>query len=169
MMTKLTMEAVVDVCRDLGVNAQAGPEGVDLPLRLVGGPFLPPAIERWRIRSGSGIAGRSYSWSLVRLTTPSGEHVESIGPLTTRRALATAIREWCAGPRPQNRLGYRLVAICTGQDGYGWVERGIRCDCGHMPYDHGYVGDDIGSECESCSCSRYCEWNASTERLEERS
>ncbi len=32
------------------------------------------------------------------------------------------------------------------------------CDCGHSAAAHGYVGEDIRSECAECSCVRFKPW-----------
>lgn len=73
--------------RRSGVVANRAPLGPDRWYRSWQGTYHE---ERWRLRCGSGIAGRGGEWTLVRLPDAG----ETLGPYTKMRDLEQALRQW---------------------------------------------------------------------------
>lgn len=76
--------------------------------------------DQWRIRSGGGIAGQSYTW---RFVTKRGDW--SSRRVTTRRQLRSLFREFLAGfyDRPLERPGYITYAKENTNGEWIWVQR----------------------------------------------
>jgi hypothetical protein len=80
---------------------------------------------RARLRCGSGIAGRSYIWALVRL--PDGKQI--INGLDTKAKLSRAVLEFMAGPKPGPLSNYtvprakRMIHPHTGTARFVWHRR----------------------------------------------
>lgn len=83
----MKMKDVVALCTKLGIACESGPLGVSFTTAY------PPWV-RFRVESGSGIAGRSEAWNVVEL--PAGK---SLGPKVTTRA---ALRKQIAGAARRN-------------------------------------------------------------------
>jgi hypothetical protein len=116
---RLTATVVGDVLEEvLGWRIEMSPHGFELR-----NDQLVP--ERARLRSGSGIAGRSYVWALVKL--PGGEQI--INGLDTKAKLARAIMEFMAGPPPAPLSDYtvprakRVIHPRTGGAHFVWYRR----------------------------------------------
>src|SRR5688572_1148901 len=97
----MTMTDVVELLASLHVKGKPGPEGVEYGWHSDRGAEL--SRTRFRIRSGSGIAGRGDAWNVTQL--PNGP---TLGAKTRRRReLRRQILESLAdGVRPPDRDGY---------------------------------------------------------------
>jgi hypothetical protein len=116
---RLTAKAVGDVLEaTLGWRIQMNPYGFELRNDLL-------VPESARLRSGSGIGGRSAVWGLVRL--PTGEPI-ALG-LDTKAKLVRAVLEFMAGPPPAPLSNYtaprakRVVHPRTGGARFVWYRR----------------------------------------------
>lgn len=103
----MTMADVVDLLTSLHVKSNPNPEGVDYSWYFDDGCFPKKGEHRYRIRSGSGIAGRGNAWNVLEL--PSGS---PLGPkVTTKAKLRPQIlASMTEGPRPPDRDGYATYA-----------------------------------------------------------
>ncbi len=115
---RLTAKAIGDALETiLGYRVLMNPYGFELRRGD------PP--ERARLRSGSGIAGNSYRWALVRL--PAGEPITC--GIDTKAKLARAVLEFMAGPRPALLSEYtvprakRVIVPRTGESRFVWYRR----------------------------------------------
>jgi hypothetical protein len=103
----LTMSDVADLLTALNVRCSAGPLGVTFSWYFDSGNLDRHGRHRYRVESGSGVAGRGHSWNVVELPdgTPRGPKV------TTRSALRRQVLETLAeGPRPDPREGREAYA-----------------------------------------------------------
>ncbi len=116
---RLTAKTVGDALEAaLGYRVAMRPNGFDLCNDLL-------VPERARLRCGSGIAGRSYIWALVRL--PRGEPIAT--KIDTKAKLARAVLEFMAGPKPAPLSDYtkprakRVVHPRTGAARFVWYRQ----------------------------------------------
>lgn len=114
---KLTAKHIGDVLEaTLGYRVLMNPYGFELQ-NAQG--------ERARLRSGSGIAGNSYRWTLVRL--PAGEPI--VWGIDTKTKLVRAALEFMAGPKPTELSDYtvprakRVISPRTGESRFVWCRR----------------------------------------------
>jgi hypothetical protein len=111
----MRMSDVVQLCTELCIKATPGPEGVEFSWFFDSpGQDGRTGSYRYRIRSGSGIAGRGHAWGLVEL--PAGPSQPKV---TTRRALKRQLLEAIVeGQRPEPREGFEVYARWHT---YGWT------------------------------------------------
>lgn len=83
---------------------EVGPYGFTINAVTIHG--IADSYESWRVRCGSGIAGRGGHWTIVRVT----DGHAFCRPVSTRAALRRAIREHLAGPIPDPRYPERYYA-----------------------------------------------------------
>ncbi len=114
---RLTAKSVSDALEAiLGYRVLMNPYGFEL---------VNARSERGRLRSGSGIAGQSYVWGLVRL--PAGEPITM--KIDTKAKLARAVLEFMAGPKPAALSDYtiphakRVIVPRTGESRFVWYRR----------------------------------------------
>lgn len=119
----MTMTDVVDLLASLCVKALPGPEGVEYSWYFDRGCYPKQGEYRYRVRSGSGIAGRGNAWNVCEL--PSGT---PLGPKVTTRAKLRAqiLSSMAEGPRPPDREGYETYArwhTCGITSSVQWFQR----------------------------------------------
>ena len=112
------MTAVLSVTREFPMPSEAGPLGVT----ITGWP------EPWRLRCGSGIAGRGGSWSLVRVRGN-----ERFGdPVTSKAKLRVLLREWLAtesvGQKPGPGWYAKMHETSIGGQNYVWCRKSFRAN-----------------------------------------
>ena len=91
------------------INYEIGPYGFTVLAPVVLG--YRNEEDSWRLRCGSGIAGRSGSWMIVRVT----DGVALSATITTLASLRRALREHLAGqhPDPAHRARYYATKHAT--------------------------------------------------------
>jgi hypothetical protein len=107
--TMLAMRDVVDLLTALNVRCSTGPLGVEFSWYFDHGNLDREGRHRYRVESGSGVAGRGHAWNVVELPagTPRGPKV------TTRLALRRQVLETLAeGPKPEPDEGHEAYARC---------------------------------------------------------
>lgn len=115
----LTAKTVGDVLEaTLGYRVEMNPYGFE----LVADDLVP---RRARLRSGSGIAGRSCIWGLVQL--PNGSPI--VMGIDSKAKLVRAVLEFMAGPKPAPLSDFtaprakRVVNPRTGASRFVWYRR----------------------------------------------
>lgn len=118
----MTMQRVCWILTDMGIGATAGPLGIDLHgVRYAG---VGDNAIRSRIENGSGIAGRGFSWHIVKRKY--GFDPEVTESATTAKQLRRLLREWATDEQKPERPDYKYHAQMNHNkwgDSYVWVER----------------------------------------------
>lgn len=96
------VRAVLD---EFQLTYEVGPYGFTHRATVMHGYGNPD--DDWRVRCGSGIAGRGGHWTIVRVTDG---HCWS-RPVSTKAALRRALREFLAGPVPDPEHPERYYAV----------------------------------------------------------
>lgn len=96
-----TVRAVLD---EFSLRYDVGPYGFTVCPPFLAG--IRNSHDDWRVRCGSGIAGRGGTWMLVRVHD--GESLSA--PVTTKAALRRVLREHLAGPVPDSQHPERYYA-----------------------------------------------------------
>ena len=89
---------------DEQIKYEAGPYGFTVLAPTMAG--YRDSSDDWRVRCGSGIAGRGGHWLIVRVK--SGDTLSSA--VSTKDALRRALREHLAGPAPDSEHPERYYA-----------------------------------------------------------
>ena len=112
----MTMKDVVDLLTDLHIKAEPGPQGVEFSWYFDSpGGLGRIGRHRYRVESGSGIAGQGHAWNLHVLpgggpNRNSGHEV--CGPKVTRRLLLKrqVLEALAEGDRPPHLDGFESYA-----------------------------------------------------------
>lgn len=110
----MNMTGVLAVLASVHEQGSPGPYGVEFSVYFDSSNLPRTGTVRFRVESGSGIAGRSNAWNVVEVGGP------ALGPkVTTRRALrAQVLAAMAEGIRPEPSPGREVYARWHT---YGWT------------------------------------------------